>query len=86
MTVTEALEYCNRLGDEFLKVGRVRQPEHERVDLAGLILIAKLVPGSGDIIGGTAHDLFYVSVDLEAFCAVATEAHLLELVRYGVSC
>jgi hypothetical protein len=72
--------------DEFLKFDRI-SPERRlsaRPDLCAFLLLEHLVPGTRNIIGGAEHDEIYLSADLEALLAAATEDDIVTLVRCGV--
>jgi hypothetical protein len=70
--------------DEFLAFERIAAPLHPRADLCAFLLIDKLAPKKGDIIGGAGHDEIWLGADLDALAANATEEDILTLVRCGV--
>lgn len=83
---SEQIDYLfnTKYEDEFLTFEKVENKLTNRADLHAMLVLDKLVPGNGDILGGAEHDEIYFSIDEEEFIQVATEEVILELVRCGV--
>jgi hypothetical protein len=85
MEPTEKLKAMfEAVADDFLKFERIEQPASPRRDLCGFLLLASLVPGSEPMISASAHDEYFLSIDVEQLAAVATEADVLTLTRCGI--
>lgn len=71
---------------EFLKFERVQAHNSltTRPDLYALVLIDKRVPGNSDIIGDSAHDEIFLSVNPDDLASVATREDIIDLIRCGV--
>jgi hypothetical protein len=63
---------------------KVDQALTRRSDLYAFCLLDKLVPGVGDIVDHAEHDEIWLSIDCEELARVASEDHILSLVRCGV--
>lgn len=72
------------LSDEYLRFDRVENKMSSRPDLHAFILLNELVPRDRDIVSSAAHDEIYLDVTPEELNAVATEHHIIELIRCGV--
>jgi len=70
--------------DEFYEFNKIKNKLSERSDLHAILLLDQLLPGSNRIISAAEHDLVYLGIDVEEFCKVATEDHLIELIRCGL--
>ena len=70
--------------DEFLEFDRVENKLHPRPDLHAFLLLHQLVPGTGDMVSGAAHDEIYLDVEPDELFAVATKDQLRDLHRCGV--
>lgn len=70
--------------DEYLKFDRIEKPRHARRDLAAFLLLAELVSDTAPIVSCSEHDEFYLEIDCDALAKVATQEHIVELVRCGV--
>ncbi len=81
MTIHERFE---KYEDEFLKFERVEGRRSERADLHAFIVLDELLPGKKDIVGGAYHEEIYLNIELEELDKVATDDHILELVRCGI--
>jgi len=81
MNVAETFE---KYSGEFLEFGRVQNPYSGRPDLHAFIMLDRLVAGQSDIISSAEHDEIYLDVSPQALEVVATEHHILTLVRCGV--
>lgn len=77
MTVEEMIE----LFDKAVDARDFRTP---RNDVAAFVLLDKLVPREGRIIGCAEHDQIWLSTDLEELAEVITEADIQVLVNNGV--
>jgi hypothetical protein len=77
-------EMFEEFEDEFLKFERITEKLSQRPDIHAFILLDKLVPGKGGIIGGASHDLIGLDVDPEQLLKVATKDQLRDLHRCGV--
>ncbi len=69
-------------GDEFLKGDRAKLSR--RLDIHAFLLLDGLVPGTRNIVSDAEHDKIYLGIDLVALAKVATEAHIIVLIRCGV--
>lgn len=84
MTVAEMFEKHH---DEFLKFERI-QPERrmsDRRDLHAFLVLARLVPGTNDIVSGAEHDEIYLDINTADLKGI-TEEQVIDLVRCGVRC
>ena len=70
--------------DEHLKFDRVEPKLHSMSDICAFLLLDKLLPGKGYMIGAGAHDIIYLNVDVEELAEVATEDDIIMLIRCGV--
>ena len=70
--------------DDFLEFDLIQDKLSNRPDLHAFLLLDKLVPGSGDIVGSATHDEIFLSTDVEELLKVATEDQLIELSRCGI--
>lgn len=85
MTTEEFVElYEKHHDDEYIKFGRIQNKRSQRPDLHAFLLLDELVPGSMDIIGDSAHDEFYLDIDIYSLAKVISEAQIIELIRCGV--
>lgn len=69
--------------EEFLKYEKIT-PAIGRPDLHAFNLLDRLVPGKRDLISASAHDEYFLSIDVEELAKVATSEDVLVLVRCGV--
>jgi isochorismate hydrolase len=70
--------------EDFLEFDLIQDKLSNRPDLHAFLLLDRLVPGSGDIVGSAAHDEIFLSTDVEELLKVATEDQLIELSRCGI--
>lgn len=70
--------------DEFLKFDRITEKLHHRPDINALLLLDRLVPGTGDMIAGASHDEIYFDTNTDELLKVATKDQLRDLHRCGV--
>lgn len=72
--------------DEFCKFDRVKNKSTTRGDLHAFLLLDRLIPSPTgcDIVSAANHDEIYLDTDPEEFVKVATEDHVIEIMRCGV--
>jgi hypothetical protein len=70
--------------DEFLKFDRVENKLSSRPDLHAFLLLDRLVPGSGDIVGSAVCGEIFLSTDVEELLKVVTDEQLIEIYRCGI--
>lgn len=63
----------------------VKNPLSKRSDLHAFILLDKLQPSEYCMIYASAHDEFFLNIDLDAIAEVITEEQIIELIACGVS-
>ncbi len=81
----ELHEIFEKHDGEFLKFDRILQKHSNRPDVHAFILLDKLVPGAGRIIGYAEHDEIGLSIELAELAKAATEEQIIELIRCGVT-
>lgn len=84
MTTKTLAERFDQFDDEYIKFNRVEQKLSGRPDLHAFILLDKLQPGAGDLIGASEHDEFFLNINCDELAAVITDDQILELVRCGI--
>lgn len=79
-------EVFARFRDNYLKFDRVEPKDRlsARPDLCALLLLDRLIPGTGNIIAASEHDELFIDVGCDKLARVAVEADILTLVRCGV--
>lgn len=70
--------------EEFLKFSRVKNKLSNRPDLHAFLLLDKLIPGDGDMVGSAEHDEILLSINGEELVQKATEEQIVDLIRCGV--
>ena len=80
---------------EFIEFKRIQTPRHPRPDIAAFLLLHELVPEdpeylarvghASDMVSAAEHDQIWLATDVEKFAQVATEEHVIELLRCGVN-
>jgi len=79
MTEDELHDLFEANGGFFLE-----NPDPGRTDLNAFNYLAKLVPGTKDIVSCAEHDEIWLGVDPKDLAAVATEEDVIYLIRHGV--
>lgn len=70
---------------EYLHFERVEHKRSSRPDINAFILIDSLLPfRTGPMVAFAEHDEIGLDLDLDQFAEVASEEHVIELVRCGV--
>lgn len=77
-------EAFERLNDEYLKFDRIVEPLHPRPDICAFLYLDNLFPKSRDMISASEHDKFFLDIDCEEFAKIATDEHIIFLLRCGV--
>lgn len=86
MTYEEMKEKFKEYSEEFLEFEEnVKNPLSKRPDLHAFILLDKLQPTEYCMIYASAHDEFFLNIDLDAIAEVITEEQIVELIACGVS-
>lgn len=70
--------------DEFLKFESIENPRHPRPDLCAFLLLHELQPEATDMISASAHDEFFLSIDVGKLGKVISQEDVVTLVRCGV--
>lgn len=80
-TLVDLFEYHDQA---YLCFDDIKDKLHHRPDIHAFILLDQLTPGDMNIITGAEHGEIFLDTDIEKFCAIATEEHILDLIRCGV--
>ncbi len=73
------------LTTEFCNTEDVDSPLHPRSDIAAMLLLHKIKPGTCSIICGIGHNEIIFDVSIEYINEHASREQVLELIRYGVT-
>ena len=79
-------EFFEKHNDEYIKFERIENKRSARPDLHAFLLLEELVPTKNyeDMVSAAEHDEIWLEVDPKKVAEVATEEHLIELIRCGV--
>lgn len=80
MSIHERFEKVN---DDYLKFGRIKNKMSGRSDLHAFLLLDGLFHGTNDMISATAHDEIYLEIKSDQIEKL-TDDQILELVRCGI--
>lgn len=83
MTKDELIELL-RLEDDFLKFKDAKDAPSTRPDLAALIVLDRLVPGTQAIVSAAEHDEIFLDIDLDKLAEVITEDTVKFLRQCGI--
>jgi len=81
MNIAETFE---KYEDEHGEFERIQNPRSGRPDLCAFLILDNLIAGTSKIISDAEHDEIFLDTSIEALSFVATEAHIIALVRCGV--
>jgi hypothetical protein len=74
-------KYIDMRGNRF---ETIKEPLHRRPDMCAFLLLDRLVPTDGDMVGAAEHDQIWLNVDCEKLAEVATEEDIRMLDACGV--
>jgi hypothetical protein len=77
-------EMFKKYNKDYLEFDKIEVKLSKRPDLHAFILLDKLCPSRCDIVSASEHDQIYLQTNPEDLFKVATENHIIELVRCGV--
>jgi hypothetical protein len=85
-------EVFERHNEEYIHFDRVASPRHPRPDMAAFLLLHELVPtddeplavGLKRMVPAVSHDQVWLTTSPGEFAKVASEEHVIELLRCGV--
>ena len=82
MTLGERFE---KYAEENLDFDSIKQKFSQRDDVHALVLLDRLLPGNGELIGKTDYYGFYLDIEPEELNAIITDEQIKELLACGVS-